>query len=149
MTGTHTTPHLNHTSNYVDGRLLSMDAIYLDGRGPVMGFRVSGFAPLGLDGAEEELRAVGVGAGVGHGQDARASVLVDAAQTNERQNFAETAVCLLPLLSRNRGTHKTVKADPSYATASFPPMLGAFKTITTLQGYLNHEKLPPPRTTVG
>ena len=30
--------------------------------------------PVGLDGAEEELRAVGVGAGVGHGQNARASV---------------------------------------------------------------------------
>ena len=36
-----------------------------------------GDAPLGLDGAEEELRAVGVGASVGHREDAGASVLVD------------------------------------------------------------------------
>jgi hypothetical protein len=31
--------------------------------------------PRGLDGADEELRAVGVGASVGHGEDALASVL--------------------------------------------------------------------------
>ena len=31
--------------------------------------------PRGLVGAQEELRAVGVGAGVGHGKDSRASVL--------------------------------------------------------------------------
>jgi len=31
--------------------------------------------PLGLDGAQEELGAVGVGTSVGHGEDARASVL--------------------------------------------------------------------------
>jgi hypothetical protein len=31
--------------------------------------------PLGLDGAKEELAAVGVRAAVGHGQDARAGVL--------------------------------------------------------------------------
>ena len=31
--------------------------------------------PGGLDGADEELRAVGVGAGVGHGEDTRAGVL--------------------------------------------------------------------------
>ena len=28
--------------------------------------------PVGLDGAQEELRAVGAGASIGHGQDARA-----------------------------------------------------------------------------
>lgn len=33
--------------------------------------------PLGLDGADEELRPVGVGSGVGHGEDAGASVLQD------------------------------------------------------------------------
>ena len=33
--------------------------------------------PGGLDGAEEELGAVGVGAGVGHGEDAGAGVLED------------------------------------------------------------------------
>ena len=33
------------------------------------------YSPVGLDGAQEELRAVGVGAGVGHGQSAGALVL--------------------------------------------------------------------------
>lgn len=31
--------------------------------------------PLGFDRADEKLRAVGVGAGIGHGEDARTSVL--------------------------------------------------------------------------
>ena len=46
------------------------------GRDPVNG------SPIGLDGAKEELGTVGVGAGIGHGKDARALVLELAAHVN-------------------------------------------------------------------
>eukprot|EP00290_Baffinella_frigidus_P012971 CAMPEP_0180153014 /NCGR_PEP_ID=MMETSP0986-20121125/23196_1 /TAXON_ID=697907 /ORGANISM="non described non described, Strain CCMP2293" /LENGTH=159 /DNA_ID=CAMNT_0022100867 /DNA_START=649 /DNA_END=1126 /DNA_ORIENTATION=- len=56
---------------HLDGRpIYWMDAMRLGGAG-------LGFVLRGLDGAEEELGAVGAGAGVGHGEDTRARVLVD------------------------------------------------------------------------
>ena len=62
--------------------------------------------PVGLDGAEEELRPVGVGASVGHGQDAGAGVLelkvlvgkllaVDGLSTSALRNVSTTAPCCI------------------------------------------------------
>ena len=66
--------------------------------------------PVGLDGAQEELGAVGVGASVGHGEDAGAIVL-ELAANEQRHVHMSAALPPLPLPSpphaqRTHGQHE-------------------------------------------